>query len=82
MSSFFLFSVPLATALEANAEDPPYCLRAAADCLTNALCLPTSISAKKRNRCQRKEKGRRFRVDNEFKTYVDGRRHEVVEILA
>ena len=46
---FLHFDVPLATAFEADAEDLSfccYCLRAAANCLTNAFCLPKSISAK------------------------------------
>ena len=46
---FLHFDVPLATAFEADAEDLSFCcyyLRAAANCLTNAFCLPKSISAK------------------------------------
>lgn len=50
--SLFLFSVPLATTLETDAEDPPCycCLRAAAATLANALSLLASISAKEGNR--------------------------------
>ena len=46
---FLHFDVPLVKAFEADAEDPSFCcyyLWAAANCLTNALCLPKSISTK------------------------------------
>ena len=49
LPSFFLFNIFLVTTLEADVEDPSFCyyyLCATTDCLTNALCLPASISKK------------------------------------